>query len=50
MSLNWTEAPSCLLEMGCLGNKKEDELLAADDYRNKVALGSFEGLCAYFGR
>ena len=50
MSLNWTETPSCLLEMGYLSNKKEDALLATDDYRNKVALGIFEGLCAYFGR
>ena len=50
MSLNWTETPSCLLEMGYLSNRKEDELLATDDYRNQVALGIFEGLCAYFGR
>ena len=33
-----------------LSNKKEDALLATDDYRGKVALGIFEGLCAYFGR
>ncbi len=50
MSLNWTTTPSCLLEVGYLSNKKEDALLATDDYRNKVALGIFNGLCAYYGR
>ena len=50
MSLNWTTTPSCLLEVGYISNKKEDALLATDDYRGKVALGIFEGLCAYFGR
>ena len=50
MSLNWTTTPSCLLEMGYISNKKEDALLASDAYRAKMALGIFNGLCAYFGR
>ena len=50
MSLNWTTTPSVLLEMGYLSNKKEDYLLASDDYRELMALGISEGLCRYFGR
>ncbi len=50
MSLNWTTTPSVLLEMGYLSNRKEDALLASDEYRDKMALGIMEGLCAYFGR
>ena len=50
MSLNWTTTPSVLLEMGYLSNKKEDRLLASDDYREKMAQGICEGLCRYFGR
>ena len=50
MSLNWTTTPSVLLEMGYISNKKEDALLASDAYRNKMAVGIMEGLCAYFGR
>ena len=50
MSLNWTTTPSILLEMGFISNRKEDRLLASDDYRNKMAEGIFNGLCNYFGR
>ena len=50
MSLNWTSTPSILLEMGFISNRKEDRLLASDDYRNKMAEGIFNGLCNYFGR
>jgi len=50
MSLNWTTTPSVLLEMGYLSNRKEDALLATDDYRQRMAEGIYEGLCAYFGR
>ena len=50
MSLNWTTTPTVLLEMGYLSNRKEDALLASDDYRDKMAEGILEGLCAYFGR
>ena len=50
MSLNWTTTPSVLLEMGYISNKEEDELLASDDYREKLAYAITEGLCEYFGR
>ncbi len=50
MSLNWTTTPSVLLEMGYLSNKTEDLLLATDEFREKIAQGIFDGLCAYYGR
>ena len=39
-----------LLELGYLSNRKEDRLLATDDYRQRIAEGIVEGLCAYYGR
>ena len=50
MSLNWSTTPAVLIEMGYLSNKKEDKLLASDGYRQLMAEGIMEGLCAYFGR
>lgn len=50
MSLNWSTTPSVLIEMGYISNKKEDKLLASDSYRQQMAMGIMEGLCAYFGR
>ncbi|MBQ3270700.1 MAG: N-acetylmuramoyl-L-alanine amidase [Clostridia bacterium] len=50
MSLNWTTTPSVLLEMGYISNRKEDALLATDEYRDRMAHGIMEGLCTYFGR
>ena len=50
MSLNWTTTPSVLLEMGYLSNREEDELLATDAFREKLAYAITEGLCEYFGR
>ena len=50
MSLNWTTTPSVLLEMGYLSNSSDDHKLAQDSFREKLAQGIYEGLCAYFGR
>ena len=50
MSLNWTETPLVLLEMGYISNRTEDELLASDDYREKMVCDISVGLAAYFGR
>ena len=50
MSLNYSQTPSVLLEMGYLSNREEDELLATDAYREKLAFAICEGLCRYFGR
>jgi len=50
MSLNYSTTPAVLLEMGYLSNKKEDKLLATDEFREKLARGIFDGLCNYFDR
>ncbi|MBR6767006.1 MAG: Ig-like domain-containing protein [Clostridia bacterium] len=50
MSLNYSTTPAVLLEMGYLSNKTEDKLLSTDEFREKLAIGIYEGLCRYFGR
>ena len=50
MSLNWTTTPSVLLEMGYLSNSSDDKKLSQDAFQEKLALGIYQGLCAYFGR
>lgn len=40
---NWSEVPNVLVEMGFLSNPQEDELLATDEYRQKIAEGIVEG-------
>lgn len=50
MSLNWSETPAILIEMGFISNQKEDKLLATDAYRDKMADAIADGLCAHFGR
>ena len=50
MSLNWTTTPSMLLEMGFLSNRSDDEKLARNSFRKKLAQGIHNGLCSYFGR
>ena len=50
MSLNWTTTPTVLMELGYLSNASDDRLLAKDSFREKIARGLYDGLCAYFGR
>ncbi len=50
MSLNWSETPSVLVEMGFISNQREDRLLASDEYRDLMADAIAEGLCRHFGR
>jgi N-acetylmuramoyl-L-alanine amidase len=44
---NWSKVPVCLIEMGYMSNKAEDELMEADDYRKKCALGLANGIEKY---
>lgn len=44
---NWSEVPCILLEMGFLSNEQEDALLAASEYRQKIADGIAEGVCQW---
>ncbi len=50
MSLNWSETPSILVEMGYMSNPAEDVLLSTPAYQDKLVEGMYEGIAAYFGR
>lgn len=45
--INWTTVPTTILEMGFMSNPKEDELLATEEYRKKVATGVANAIDRY---
>ncbi len=45
--INWSKVPVSIVEVGFLSNATEDQLLATDDYRYKVARGIANGIEAY---
>ncbi len=45
--INWTTVPTTILEMGFMSNPEEDELLAAEEYRKKVAAGVADAIDRY---
>lgn len=45
--LNWSKVPVTIVEMGFLSNPQEDQLLASDDYQNKIVQGIVNGIGAY---
>lgn len=47
---NWAKVPSVLIEMGFMSNPVEDELLATDAYRAKLADGITAGILGYLDR
>jgi N-acetylmuramoyl-L-alanine amidase len=44
---NWSAVPTVLVEMGFMSNPAEDEMLATDAYRTKLADGIAAGIMAY---
>ena len=45
---NWCNRPIICIEMGHLSNETEDLLLTNDAFQDKMAVGIFEGILAYF--
>ena len=45
--INWSKVPVSIVEVGFLSNASEDQLLATDSYRQKVARGIANGIEAY---
>ncbi len=46
---NWSTVPVCNMEMGCLSNGSEEELLISDGYQQTCAQGVCNGIMNYFG-
>lgn len=47
---NWSKVPVCTIEMGFMTSKKEDMLLASEDYQQKIAAGLAQGFVDYFSK
>ncbi|MDR3238652.1 MAG: N-acetylmuramoyl-L-alanine amidase [Clostridiales bacterium] len=44
---NWSKVPVCLIEMGFMTNKREDQLLTSQEYQEKCAQGLADGVAAW---
>lgn len=47
-SLNWSQSPAAIVEVGYMTNEKEDVLLQTEEYQDKLVEGMVEGIKKYF--
>lgn len=46
---NWSNMPTCLIEMGFMTNESDDRFLCSSDNQDKMAKGIADGIDSYFG-
>lgn len=46
--INWSEVPTCIIEVGYMTNPHEEALLMSEEYQALIALGISNGLDKYF--
>ena len=47
--INWSKIPVVILEMGFMTNEQDDNNMADESYREKMAEGITAGINAYYG-